>query len=115
MSTRQTGASGEDLAEQFLVNKGFNILGRNMHVRFSEIDILAELCGVMVIIEVKAKRGTGFGAAVEQVTRVKKERLARLADLLQVEYNKPVRVDVIAIDNFGSISPVITHYENALE
>ena len=115
MSTRSTGDRGEAVAEAFLLDNGWQILDRNPHLRFSEIDILARDGRELVIVEVKAKSSSSFGFAVEQVTATKKRRLARLAELVQQGYNQPVRVDVIAIDDFGKSNQKIVHYKNALE
>lgn len=102
------------MAEAFLVKKGWEILDRNPHLRFSEIDLLARDGKDIVIVEVKVKKSSSHGMAVEQVTPVKKLRLRRLAELVEQAYNSPVRVDVITIDDFAS-NPKITHYINALE
>lgn len=115
MSNRATGDAGEAMAAAFLVDKGWTILDRNPHLRFSEIDLLARDGQDIVIVEVKVKKSSSHGFAVEQVTPIKKQRLRRLADLVEQAYNQPVRVDVITIDDFGSPSQKITHYPNALE
>lgn len=115
MSTRTTGNLGEDLAVVFLERLGWSILKRNIHYRFGEVDILADAKDYIVIVEVKAKKNSSQGYAVEMITPAKKRVLRKLANLLQVEYNKPVRVDVIAIDGYADSEPKITHYPFAVE
>lgn len=114
MSTRSTGSTAEDMAVDFLCQLGWNIVGRNLHYRFGEIDILAEYQNQLIVVEVKAKRRAGQGAAVEMITPVKQKRLRQLAHWVQAEYNKPVRIDVLAIDNYGSPEMSITHYPYAV-
>ena len=48
------GKSGEDIACQFLEQKGFKILDRNYRKPWGEIDIVAEKDGVVRFVEVKA-------------------------------------------------------------
>lgn len=114
MSTRATGSTAEDMAVDFLCQLGWKIVGRNLHYRFGEIDILAEHKKQLIIVEVKAKRHATQGMAIEMITPVKQRRLRQLAHWVEAEYNKPVRIDVIAIDDFGSPQATITHYPYAI-
>ena len=41
MNTKELGDFGESLACEYLVNKGFKIVGRNYRITFGEIDIIA--------------------------------------------------------------------------
>jgi len=47
------GEKFETLAETYLKSKGYKILGKNIHTRYGEIDILAEYKGRKIVIEVK--------------------------------------------------------------
>ncbi len=114
MSTRSTGAEAEAYAERYLIAQGWKILGRNLHYRFGEIDILAQDKEWMVIIEIKAKRTVMQGYAVEMLTPRKQRVLRQLAKIVAAEYNKPVRIDVITLDNWASHDPELTHYPFAV-
>ncbi|MBR7052890.1 MAG: YraN family protein, partial [Bacteroidaceae bacterium] len=48
-----TGNSGEDLAADYLVAKGYFIVERNWRSGHKEIDIVARREGVVVFVEVK--------------------------------------------------------------
>lgn len=115
MNTRSVGNSGEDAAADFLHQLGWTILERNVHLRFGEIDILADCDDAVVIVEVKAQKTAIAGTAVEMLTPAKQRTLRLLARFLQPRYNKPVRVDVIAIDNFGTPGQSLIHYPHAIE
>lgn len=115
MNTRTVGGQEEDRAADYLATRGYKIISRNLHFRFGEIDILAEDKHCIVIVEVKAKKSSLRGAAVEMVTPAKKRTLRLLAKLLQTRYNKPVRVDVITIDNAARSDAEIRHYPYAIE
>ncbi len=76
------GAVAEDAAAAYLRGEGWVLLGRNLRVGRDEIDILAREPGptaVLVVVEVRARSGRGFGAAVESVDARKVARLYRAA------------------------------------
>lgn len=52
-SHNQTGALGEQLAAQFLMERGFSILAQNYLKPWGEIDIIAEKSQLIHFIEVK--------------------------------------------------------------
>ncbi|MFL5823893.1 MAG: YraN family protein [Solirubrobacteraceae bacterium] len=63
---QRLGQTGEALAAQHLVRRGFDILERNYRTRWGELDIVAFDGRVLVFCEVKTRRasvaGTGAGA-----------------------------------------------------
>ena len=61
-TTAEIGKHGEDVAVQYLQNKGYRILARNFRYSHREIDIIAENDMWIAFIEVKARtnRGTNF-------------------------------------------------------
>jgi putative endonuclease len=99
---RQTlGKLGEDLACRELTRRGYAILARRYRTRFGEIDIVAEDAGVVVFVEVKARRTTKCGSAAESVPSWKQRRIAAMAlDYLARtgRLNDRCRFDVVAID-----------------
>lgn len=114
MNTRSRGDAGESLAVTYLESLGWQILGRNVHKRFGEIDILADNKTEVILVEVKAKKNSVYGSAVEMLTLSKQATLSKLAKLVQAQYNKPVRIDVITIDGFATSEPKLTHYPYAV-
>lgn len=50
---QKVGEIGEDIACEFLENKGFTVLERNYLKKYGEIDIIAKKAGVIHFIEVK--------------------------------------------------------------
>jgi len=112
---KSTGNYGEDLASEFLENKGYKILERNLHLICGEIDILAEDRRTLVIIEVKSVRGSGFGQALDLVRFKKQDKLRQLAlALIQQHPDRQIRVDAIGVD-LSQEPPVIEHIVNAVE
>lgn len=67
------------MAESFLEREGLRILDRRFRCRMGEIDLVALDGDVVVFVEVKARRGLGFGSPTEAVVRGKQRRIARVA------------------------------------
>lgn len=106
------GEYGERLAARHLMDDGMQVLERRWRCREGEIDLLALDGDCLVVCEVKTRRSTGAGSAVEAVTRAKLARLRRLAAawLHQQERAFPdVRIDVVAITLAASGSPAVEH------
>jgi len=113
---KQLGASGEVLAEKYLRQKNYKILGRNIRLKFGEIDILAQKGEDIVLVEVKTKTSLGFGAPFEEVDYFKKKKLWNLARAVSQKYpDKNIRVDVVSILMLHNNEPQIEHIENAVE
>lgn len=115
---RELGDLGERLAEQHLLAKGYKIREKNFRTREGEIDIVAEQGSTLVFVEVRTRRGTRMGAAVESLTQAKQQRLVALSEAYgQAREGLPEsrRIDVIALD----LSPEgkllsVQHIENAV-
>ena len=76
------GAAAESAAAIDLRRRGWFVLARNLRVGRDEIDILAREPGppsVLVVVEVRARSGAGFGSALESVDGRKVGRLYRAA------------------------------------
>ncbi len=85
MSGRETGVFGEALALKYLVGKGYEVLERNYRTRHGEIDLILRDDGALVFVEVKARRGRGFGEPLEAVTPVKQARVRLMAEVYLAE------------------------------
>jgi putative endonuclease len=79
-SARSKGRAGEETAEQFLQQHGYEILEKNYIHRHGEIDIIAREGSVLVFVEVKFRRSRRFGEPEESVTPKKQELLRRTAE-----------------------------------
>ena len=122
VTTKDTGDEGENLAADFLEAKGYRILERNYRFNREEVDIVCfqpyddyTQGGELVFVEVKARRGLGYGRPEAAVTRAKQEAIMRVAEAYLHETRLEgalARFDVIAV-LFGSREPEIEHFENA--
>lgn len=101
MSQKQfLGKYGEDLAAQYLEDRGYQILERNWRSSSGEIDLIAKQKSKIVFIEVKTRNGTGYGHPFEAITSAKVARMRKLVaqwcQLNQVS-GLEIRVDAIAV------------------
>jgi putative endonuclease len=97
---RGAGDDWERLAEGRLTAAGYRILARNFRTRSGELDFVAEENGVVCFVEVKGRRGTGFGLPAEAVTGEKRRRIFRTAEAWlarERRENASCRFDVVAI------------------
>ena len=94
------GKQGEDLACRELRRRGYAVLARRYRTRFGEIDIIARDGDTLVFVEVKTRRGPGFGGAVAAVNFQKQRRLVNMARsyLMGVHAPEPpCRFDVVGV------------------
>src|SRR6266550_2642049 len=74
------GKQGEDLAAQWLQDKGYAIIHRNWQYFQNEIDIIATKGKFLHFIEVKTRKFTPFGNPEDNVTKTKFRHLMRAAN-----------------------------------
>ena len=112
------GRWGEEVAADYLQQRGYTILGRNVRTPYGELDLVARRGDIMVFVEVKMRSTEAFGLPEESVTEKKREHiLASAAAFLQEhpELDGDWQVDVIAIQPSSTGRPPrITHFEHAL-
>ncbi|MEK9175403.1 MAG: YraN family protein [Patescibacteria group bacterium] len=77
-SKQKVGETGEDLAAQFLEQKGFTIIERNYRKKWGEIDIVAKKEKMLHFVEVKTITSKGDYLPEDNVRLWKKERLSRV-------------------------------------
>jgi putative endonuclease len=103
----QFGRWGEKAAAAYLTHQGYEILARNYHCRYGELDIVAREGNEIVFVEVKSRRSDSFGSPASAVDARKVLRLRRTARDFLYRYRRPgesYRFDVIEIITlFGSL------------
>ena len=95
-----TGRLGEDLAADFLRQKGLRVLEKNVRTHFGEIDMICRDGRIIVFVEVKTRTSTVYGSPLEAVTRQKIKRLSRaaLSYLAGKSWlDRPARFDVLGL------------------
>ena len=101
---KDLGKVGEDLAQKYLEQKGYEVLERNYRYKKAEIDLIAQIASKIIFVEVKARSGTAFGNPEDAVTP-QKEALIQLAAenyLFENGLDTEIRFDIIAILKIGN-------------
>ncbi len=96
----ELGAKGEQIAIDFLKNKGYQILETNWRIGKAELDIIAKFGKEMIFIEVKTRSGTGYGHPFEAITSIKIARMRKLVSqwcLRNGQTGFDIRLDAIAV------------------
>lgn len=93
------GKAAEQLATEYLQQKGYRILARNFYYQKAEIDIIAMQGDTLVVAEVKARRSDAVLHPMEAVNRKKIGLLVAAADHYIGQHNisAEVRFDIISI------------------
>jgi putative endonuclease len=114
-STYVKGRKGEDLATEYLMQKGYRIIQRNVTFMKNEIDIIARDKNEIVFVEVKERATDVFGSPYEKVDRKKQELIIKVADnyIRKNNINLEARFDIVSIVDIDSEKPKIEHIINA--
>ena len=88
-------------------------VARDVRLRNGQIDLVMLDGDDLVLVEVKARRGVGFGLPQEAVDARKLGRLRRLAETyrqLQPRLGRSLRVDVVAVELDAAGEPGRCHH-----
>lgn len=97
MNNREFGSKGEELACNYLIKNGYEILERNKHFsKFCEIDIIAKYKNKTVFVEVKTRKTNDFGTPMEAITKTKYNNI-KTGVLTYVQENKIKNYQIDAI------------------
>lgn len=116
------GSKGEKMAKDYLVAKGFKMLGQNIRERFGEIDLLGlDKDKTLVFVEVKTLQGSPYGksaiAPEDNFSNAKAKKMRRIAEFYANAHPEMIdskmgwRIDLVAITIEGE-NRTIKHYEN---
>ncbi len=99
----QLGVKGEQMAAEYLRNKGFKIKNTNWRFNHKEIDIIAEIDDFLVFVEVKSRSTDFFENPQDAITKSKQRFILEAAEayIMKHDINIESRFDVIAIVQHG--------------
>lgn len=111
----ETGLKGEQIAEKFLLNKGYAILHRNWRFERKEIDLIAAKDELLVFVEVKTRKNFDFGFPEEFVDARKQGLMRQAAEAYTAEHTQyiTIRFDIVSICFDKDEVKDITHFEDA--
>lgn len=113
MNTKLIGDYGENIAAEFLNQKGHKILDRNYRAKSGEIDIISIDGSTLVFVEVKTRKNSDFALAREAVNKKKQQRIKNTArDYISKRYCNydEIRFDIVEI---YTEEKIIQHFENS--
>jgi putative endonuclease len=119
MDRRELGRSAEDVAARFLEAQGATLLLRNYRRRLGELDLVARLGDVLLIVEVRTRSSNRYGGAAASVGPRKQLRIVRAAQqLLQQRRDLAAlraRFDVIVVEEAAARAPRVEWITHAFE
>lgn len=99
--SQHLGNIAEDVACDYLIKQGAQLITRNFKSRCGEIDLIMTIANQLIFVEVRYRRHQGFGSPAETVTLTKQRKLIKTAHyyLHQHPYLQSMhsRFDVIAL------------------
>ena len=110
------GLEGEAAAAEYLVSQGWTILAHRFRMRRFEVDIVARRGQTVAFVEVKTRRGPGYGSPAEAVTWAKRREITRVAQAWIDRFGQPTdiyRFDVIGIREDLPPGRRVEHIEDA--
>lgn len=100
LNTKITGNAGENIAVNYLEERGMTIVARNVRLGDGELDIIAKDGDTLVFVEVKTRSNYNYGSALEMLTAAQIKRIIHAAKIYIASkkyYNISARFDFIAI------------------
>ena len=115
---KSVGNEGEDIAAQFLLQKGFEIVERNYFHGKGKNEIIAiePKDNYLVFVEVKTRYSLEYGDPAYAINKKKMSQIKKVAELYLADKNIQqcdCRFDVITVLLTDPNNPQIEHYENA--
>jgi len=110
-----TGVWGENVAADYLCEKGYLLMERDWHSNHRDIDVIARQGDCIVFVEVKTRRNRDYADPLQAVDYQKLRNLRYAINhyLHYRQFNNPWRFDVITIvGHVGCDNPEINHIED---
>ena len=112
---QRIGKWGEAAAAQFLLQRGFLIVARNVRTPYGEIDVIARQGENTIFIEVKTRTSNKMGLPEEAITPRKRQHMISAAEYYAAESDiDHWQIDVLSIEGRPGAELVITYFENAI-
>lgn len=113
---RLIGQWGERAAAAYLAAQGFEVVALNVRTPHGEIDVVARRGEVTLFVEVKTRTSSRLGLPEESITARKQEHMVAAGTHYAAEQGiDHWQIDVIAVEGKPGTTPVLTHFENAIQ
>lgn len=110
----ELGKKGEQLAVDYLLEKGYEILAQNFIYQKAEVDIIAKKENILAVVEVKTRSSATFGDPQEFLKPKQIKRIVKAVDeyINANDLDVEVRFDIIAIV-LNKKESTLEHLDNA--
>ncbi len=102
-ASQQRGARVESQALDYLLGQGLQLIDKNFHCRYGEIDLIMREHETLVFTEVRYRAATAHASAVESVDARKQRRIIRSAEYYLQRHPEQAwrncRFDVLGVDD----------------
>ncbi len=111
----ELGNQGEQVAADFLREKGLRIIARNWRFKHKEIDIIAYDGDYLVVIEVRTRTSSNWEHPRESITPGKIRFLVQATEefVMQYKIDNRIRFDVVTCMPLSDTEWDIDHIEGA--
>ena len=101
----ERGRQAEQQAEAYLIRQGLKLICRNFRCRYGELDLVMLDRQTLVIVEVRLRRNSRYGSALESITLNKQALIiaATQVYLANQALDRAVRFDVVTFDEQGKL------------
>ena len=116
VTTHALGRHCEDLAAGWLRAAGWTVIDRNVRFRRKEVDLVVRRGGVVAFVEVKGRRGPGWGHPLDAITALKRREIESVARWWVDRFGRPTdryRFDAVAVHLQAPGRARVEHVENA--
>ncbi|MBQ2591826.1 MAG: YraN family protein [Candidatus Riflebacteria bacterium] len=112
------GKKGEDIALNYLTEKGYELVARNYRFsRYGELDLVMRDGKYLVFVEVRTKKNKLYGSPLETIDYDKRRQIEKMAQLFLVKEKLSqdtfCRFDAIGIILSNNNEPEIEHIQDA--
>ena len=112
---KEIGAWGETIAADWLTERGYQVIARNIRTPYGEVDIIAQQGDVTIFVEVKTLTSSENFFPETNITPRKQQHMLNTAQHYAAEHEiDHWQIDAIAVEGKPGSKPVITHFENVV-
>ena len=102
-SKRAQGAAFEQKARAYLEQQGLRFVAQNQTFKCGELDLIMQQGRTLVFVEVRQRKSSAFGSALESINYAKQQKWLRAANLWLARRHQSLetadcRFDVIAFE-----------------
>lgn len=109
----ELGKTGENIAHQYLLEKGYDIVSKNILLKKSEVDLIARFNGKLIFVEVKTRKSLDYSVQ-ELISPSKQNALLRAAEYYKELHHleEEIFFDLVCVILKNQNAYEIEHYQD---